>query len=585
MKKLLHLMKPYKWTAVCAVLFTLMNNICVLYLPGVFAKIINKGALMGDMPYVYKMGGLMLLVAVLSGVTYIASAVFASKVTSSFARDLRRAVFVKAQEYSMSDYQKFGSASLITRCTNDITVIQRSFMMILQMLLPAPIMAVVGLVLAFRTNATMGLVMAAIIGITGGIAFFIGSKAIPLFRQLQVKMDNLTRILREIISGVRVIRAFHREKYEEERFGSSCKDYCDIAIETNKIFAVLLPTLTLLTNLGIICILLFGGVKVSEGMMQIGSIFALIEYLTIILFTVTMAILVFMEIPRAQSCGERLNEVLDLEPEIQDKENALAQDSARTPIRAQLEFRNVSFRYTNAEEAVLNKISFTSKAGETTAIIGGTGSGKSTIANLIPRFFDVDEGEILIDGVDIRNLSQKELRSRIGFIPQKTFLFRGTIASNIRYGKEDASDTEIIQAAKTAQAHTFISSMEKGYDSFVAQGGTNLSGGQKQRIAIARALVRKPEIYVFDDSFSALDYKTDALLRKALRQEIKNKEASLIIVAQRVSSILDADRIIVLDQGEIAGVGTHQELMKSCLAYKQIAASQLSESQLKKEVV
>ena len=264
---------------------------------------------------------------------------------------------------------------------------------------------------------------------------------------------------------------------------------------------------------------------------------------------------------------------------------ALAQGSAQTPIRAQLEFRNVSFRYTNAEEAVLNKISFTSKAGETTAIIGGTGSGKSTIANLIPRFFDVDEGEILIDGVDIRNLSQKELRSRIGFIPQKTFLFRGTIASNIRYGKEDASDTEIIQAAKTAQAHTFISSMEKGYDSFVAQGGTNLSGGQKQRIAIARALVRKPEIYVFDDSFSALDYKTDALLRKALRKEIKNKEASLIIVAQRISTILDADRIIVLDQGEIAGIGTHQELMKNCLAYKQIAASQLSESQLKKEVV
>ena len=485
----------------------------------------------------------------------------------------------------MSDYQKFGSASLITRCTNDITIIQRSLMMILQMLLPAPIMAVVGLVLAFRTNATMGLVMAAIIGITGVIAYSIGSKAIPLFRQLQVKMDNLTRILREIISGVRVIRAFHREKYEEERFGSSCKDYCDIAIETNKIFAVLLPTLTLLTNLGIICILLFGGVKVSEGMMQIGSIFALIEYLTIILFTVTMAILVFMEIPRAQSCGERLSEVLDLEPEIQDKENALAQGSAQTPIRAQLEFRNVSFRYANAEEAVLNKISFISKAGETTAIIGGTGSGKSTIANLIPRFFDVDEGEILIDGVDIRNLSQKELRSRIGFIPQKTFLFRGTIASNIRYGKEDASDTEIIQAAKTAQAHTFISSMEKGYDSFVAQGGTNLSGGQKQRIAIARALVRKPEIYVFDDSFSALDYKTDALLRKALRQEIKNKEASLIIVAQRISTILDADRIIVLDQGEIAGIGTHQELMKNCLAYKQIAASQLSESQLKKEVV
>lgn len=585
MNKLLHLMKPYKWTALSAIFFTLMNNICVLYLPGVFANIINEGALKGDMPYVYRMGGLMLLVAVLSGVTYIASAVYASKVTSGFARDLRRSVFVKAQQYSMSDYQKFGTASLITRCTNDITIIQRSFMMILQMLLPAPIMAVVGLVLAFRTNAAMGMVMAGIIGITGVIAYSIGSKAIPLFRQLQVKMDNLTRILREVISGVRVIRAFHREKYEEERFGSSCKDYCDISIETNKIFAVLLPTLTLLTNLGIVCILLFGGVKVSEGMMKIGSIFALIEYLTIILFTVTMAILVFMEIPRAQSCAERLHEVLDLEPEIQDEEEVLPQSTVLPPLRAQLEFCDVTFRYSNAEEAVLNKISFTSKAGETTAIIGGTGSGKSTIANLIPRFFDVDEGEILIDGIDIRKLSQKELRAKIGFIPQKTFLFRGTIASNIRYGKEDASDSEIVQAAKTAQANTFISSMEKGYDSFVSQGGTNLSGGQKQRIAIARALVRKPEIYVFDDSFSALDYKTDALLRKALQEEIKNKDATLVIVAQRISTIIDADRIIVLDQGKIAGVGTHHELMKHCLAYKQLAESQLSESQLAKEVV
>lgn len=585
MNRLLHLMKPYKWMALSAIFFTLMNNICVLYLPGVFAKIINEGALKGDMPYVTRMGGLMLLVAVLSGVTYIASAVYASKVTSGFARDLRRSVFVKVQQYSMSDFQKFGTASLITRCTNDITIIQRSFMMILQMLLPAPVMAVVGLVLAFRTNATMGVVMAGIIGITGIIAYAIGSKAIPLFRQLQVKMDHLTRILREVISGVRVIRAFHREKYEEERFGSSCKDYCDIAIETNKIFAVLLPTLTLLTNLGIVCILLFGGVKVSDGVMKIGSIFALIEYLTIILFTVTMAILVFMEIPRAQSCAERLHEVLDLEPEIQDEGEALPQRTVLSPLRAQLEFRNVSFRYSNAEEAVLNKISFTSKAGETTAIIGGTGSGKSTIANLIPRFFDIDKGEILIDGIDIRKLSQKELRAKIGFIPQKTFLFRGTIAGNIRYGKEDASESEIVQAAKTAQAHTFISSMENGYDSFVSQGGTNLSGGQKQRIAIARALVRKPEIYVFDDSFSALDYKTDALLRKALQDEIKNKDATLIIVAQRISTILEADRIIVLDQGEIVGIGIHHELMKHCPAYKQIAASQLSGSQLAKEVV
>lgn len=575
MRKLLHFMKPYKALLIAAVLFLLVNCFCALYLPTLTAKIINVGVATKNMNYIYKMCVVMLLVAVVNGTGYFLSTIYSSKLTAYFARDLREAIFIKVQQYALSDYQKIGVASMITRCTNDITVIQRSSMMFFEMLLPAPIMAIIGLILAFRTNPTMGFLMVGILIVFSFLAYFIGRKAIPLFREIQIKMDKLTHVLREVITGVRVIRAFNREGFEKNRFDQSCENYRDVAVRTNKIFAILLPVLTLLLNLGVISILDFGGVQVASGGMEIGSIFALIEYLTIILFTGIMAILVLMEIPRAQSCAERLNVMLDLNPSITDE--ALPQFSSNWGF-GKLEFQHVTFRYPHAEKPVLNDISFATNLGETTAIIGGTGSGKSTIASLIPRFFDVQEGEILIDGINIRSYSQQELRRKIGFVPQKAFLFRGTIESNIRYGKEDATLAEVDYAARIAQAHSFISEMKDGYQSFVAQAGTNLSGGQKQRVAIARALVRKPEIYVFDDSFSALDFKTDSMLRRALRQEVKN--AAVIIVAQRVSTIMDADRIIVLDEGNIAGIGTHDELMKNCPVYQQITASQLSESEL-----
>lgn len=574
MSKLLHYLKPHKKLLIGAVIFLIFNNFSAMFLPTLTAKLINVGVANKDFEYIYRIAVLMLVVAILGGLSSIVSAILSSKVTASFSRDLREAVFIKAQQYSINDIQTIGTASLITRCTNDINIIQRSGMMFLRVLLPAPVMTIVGLTLAFRTNVRMAFFFVAVIVIFGTMAYLIGKKAVPLFRQIQVKMDRLTYVLREGITGVRVIRAFNREEFEKERFSASAKDYRDIAVKTNKVFAILLPSLFLILDLGVASIIWFGGIQVSGGSMEIGSIFALIEYLTIILFCGVMAVMGFMEIPRALSSAARLNEVLNLSPEIKDRSVTLPQSTQK----GFLEFRDVTFQYSNAEEPVLSNISFTARPGETTAIIGGTGSGKSTVANLIPHFFPIQKGEILLNGINIADYPQKTLRDKIGFIPQKAFLFRGTIESNIRFGKEDATIEEIIAAAKTAQAHEFIGGLENGYQSYVAQAGSNLSGGQKQRVAIARALVKKPEVYVFDDSFSALDFKTDSMLRKALRNEIK--DSALIIVAQRISTILDADQIIVLEEGKIAGIGLHKELMKTCAIYQQIAATQLSEEEL-----
>lgn len=574
MSKLLHYLKPHKKLLIGAVIFLIFNNFSAMFLPTLTAKLINVGVANKDFEYIYRIAVLMLVVAILGGLSSIVSAILSSKVTASFSRDLREAVFIKAQQYSINDIQTIGTASLITRCTNDINIIQRSGMMFLRVLLPAPVMTIVGLTLAFQTNVRMAFFFVAVIVIFGTMAYLIGKKAVPLFRQIQVKMDRLTYVLREGITGVRVIRAFNREEFEKERFSASAKDYRDIAVKTNKVFAILLPSLFLILDLGVASIIWFGGIQVSGGSMEIGSIFALIEYLTIILFCGVMAVMGFMEIPRALSSAARLNEVLNLSPEIKDRSVTLPQSTQK----GFLEFRDVTFQYSNAEEPVLSHISFTARPGDTTAIIGGTGSGKSTVANLIPHFFPIQKGEILLNGINIADYPQKTLRDKIGFIPQKAFLFRGTIESNIRFGKEDATMEEIIAAAKTAQAHEFIGGLENGYQSYVAQAGSNLSGGQKQRVAIARALVKKPEVYVFDDSFSALDFKTDSMLRKALRNEIK--DSALIIVAQRISTILDADQIIVLDEGKIAGIGRHKELMKTCSIYQQIAATQLSEEEL-----
>ncbi|PWJ51692.1 ABC transporter ATP-binding protein [Faecalicatena contorta] len=578
MKQLYSFLRPHRGNFLLALLCLLFQSAGVLYLPSLVADIINIGVANSDLNYIYKTGILMLIVVVISGVGAVLSTFYSAQVMSRLCGDMREAVFLKAMSYSRSDFQKIGTASMITRCTSDITIIQRTGGLFLRIMLPVPIMMVVGFSLSFSTNARLAWMLLCFIAFFLLAAILIGRKAIPMFETLQVKMDRLTYILREKITGTRVIRAFNRQNFEQERFYGSCRDFRDIAVQINRIFAILIPVLFLLLDMCVVFILWFGGIEVTKGTLQIGSIFALIEYMTIILFSGVMGALVFMEIPRAMACLHRINAVLNLESSLSDTDHI-----PEIQTRGSLEFRNVSFRYPGAEEPVLNNISFTAHSGQITAVIGSTGSGKSTLANLIPRFYGIQEGEILLDGVNIEQYPQKVLRDKIGFIPQKGFLFRGTIEDNIRFGKPDASMEEVRHAAEIAQAHSFISELEGGYEAYVAQGGTNLSGGQRQRVAIARALVKRPEVHVFDDSFSALDFQTDAMLRHALKKEVQN--SILVIVAQRISTIMDADQIIVLEEGKMAGIGTHSELMENCAIYRQIAVSQLSEEELRQEGV
>lgn len=574
MIQLFRFLKPYKVPLITLIVLTFTMTVGTLYIPTLTADIVNRGILVGNVSYIIKTGAYMLLVSALTGGVTVWSNRLGADISARLARDIRGAIFTKVQTFSLNDFNKVGTASMITRATSDVTLIGDSAVLFVLLLLPAPVMAVSGLILAFAKDRVMSLIIVATMVVFIVLAALLGKRVIPLFQQIQLKMDAINRILRESIIGVRVIRAFHRESYEKERIDGAAIDYAENNIRINKMIAVLQPIAMLIINVGIIGVLWLGGVRAADGAILIGDIIAMVEYCFLILIFLIMGVMMFMYIPRAQACAQRINEVLSIEPTITDPTNP----APKTQEHAHLEFENVTFRYPNAEEAVLSNLTFESKPGEVTAIIGGTGSGKSTIANLILRFYEIESGSVRLNGVDIREMTQKELRDKIGLVPQKTFLFSGTIAENIRYGMDSATQQQIEHAAKIAQAHDFIVNMEDGYNSPVAQGGGNLSGGQKQRIAIARAIIRKPEFYLFDDSFSALDFSTDAKLRAALKEEVG--DSTLIIVAQRISTIMGADRIIVLDDGKIAGIGKHKELMKHCEVYQQIAASQLREEEL-----
>lgn len=574
MIQLFRFLKPYKVPLITLIVLTFTMTVGTLYIPTLTADIVNKGILVGNVPYIIKTGAFMLVVSALTGGVTVWSNRLGADISARLARDIRGAIFTKVQTFSLNDFNKVGTASMITRATSDVTLIGDTTVLFVLLLLPAPVMAVSGLLLAFAKDRVMSLIIVATMVVFIVLAALLGKKVIPLFQQIQLKMDNINRILRESIIGVRVIRAFHRESYEKNRIDGAAIDYAQNNIRINKMIAVLQPIAMLIINGGIVGVLWIGGVRAADGAILIGDIIAMVEYCFLILIFLIMGVMMFMYIPRAQACAQRINEVLSIEPTIMDP----SVPAPKTQEHAHLEFKDVTFRYPNAEEAVLSNLTFESKPGEVTAIIGGTGSGKSTIANLILRFYEIESGSILLNGVDIREITQKELRDTIGFVPQKTFLFGGTIAENIRYGMESATQPQIEHAAKIAQAHDFIINMEDGYNSPVSQGGGNLSGGQKQRIAIARAIIRKPEFYLFDDSFSALDFSTDAKLRAALKEEVG--DSTLIIVAQRISTIMGADRIIVLDDGKIAGIGKHKDLMKHCEVYQQIAASQLREEEL-----
>jgi ATP-binding cassette subfamily B protein len=558
---------------VAVVLLMFLQTIGQLYLPTFMAEIVNIGIVKGDSAYIWRVGGIMLLIAAGGMLCNVYAGLLSAKIATGFGLIVRGKVFAHVERFSLQEFDKIGTASLITRTTNDITQVQQVFFMMMRMFLSAPLMIVGGIVMAVSKDAKLSLVLVAVIPILVGVIVLIAAKGIPLFRVMQSKLDRLNLVLRENLIGIRVVRAFNRTEHERKRFGTANEDLTATAIRVTRIMSVMFPIMLLLLNLTIVAIMWFGSLRIDSGSMQVGDLIAFIQYASQILFSLTMVSMMFMMIPRASASAVRINEVLVTIPIIVDKPDVGLKDTDKDCVR----FENVTFSYPGAEQPAIRNITFSAKSGEVTAIIGGTGSGKSTLVNLLLRFYDTDSGSIRVDGSEVRELSQESLRAKIGYVPQKASLFTGTVTDNIRFGKQSASQEEVEHAAKVAQAEEFIVDMEDGFNAFISQGGTNLSGGQKQRLSIARALVRKPEIYVFDDSFSALDFKTDAKLRAALLAE--TADAALLIVAQRVSTIMQADRIVVLDNGEIVGIGSHRELMQTCSVYREIVSSQLSEEE------
>lgn len=574
MIKLFRFLKPYPLPIAAVLVLMFFQSLSQLYLPNLMSNIVDTGIVNGDTAYILRQGGLMLLVATGGGLCIVGASFFSARVGSGFGRDVRAGLFKRVESFSLHEFDTFGTASLITRATNDITQVQQVTIMMLRLLVMAPMMMIGGIIMAVQKDTRLSLLIVVVVPILAVLITLIASKAIPLFKSIQGKVDNLNRVLRERLTGVRVIRAFNRIDHETERFEEANLDLTNTGIKAHRIVSIAMPMMMIMMNLTTVAIIWFGGIRIDSGAMQVGDLMAFIQYVMQIMFALIMVTMMFVMIPRASASAVRINEVLQTEPEIIDPENPKKTGDQR----GHLEFRNVTFSYPGAEEPAICGISFTAQPGEVTAVIGGTGSGKSTLANLIPRFYDVEDGAILVDGVDVRELTQADLRQRIGYVPQKAVLFSGSISENLRYGKEDADDDEVRQSAETAQAAEFIQEMEEKFDSFIAQDGTNVSGGQKQRLSIARALIRRPEIYIFDDSFSALDFKTDARLREALRRETAN--STVIIVAQRVTTVMEADRIIVLDDGEVAGMGKHKELMESSEVYREIVFSQLSAEEI-----
>lgn len=579
MLKLFRFLKPYRWGIALVMALVLLQSLGELYLPTLMADIVNKGVVTGDHAYIWRIGAYMLLVTLGGTAVAICASYFSSRISAGFGRILRGKVFSHVENYSLQEFDKIGTASLITRTTNDIHQVQQVLMMMMRLMVMAPMMCIGGLIMALSKDAKLTLVLVVALPVLALTILLISRRGLPLFRAIQKKLDKLNLVLREGLTGIRVIRSFNRLEHEKKRFVDANFDLTETSVKVNQIMALLMPLMMLIMNFSSIAIIWFGGIRVSENHMEVGDLMAFLQYAMQIMFSLLMLSMMFVMVPRASASAVRINEVLDLEAIIRDPAEPAGGAKAEVATESGfVEFDNVTFSYPGAEQPAVSGITFHARPGEVTAIIGGTGSGKSTIVNLIPRFYDVDSGAVRIDGKDVREYTQEELRAKIGLVPQKAVLFTGTIADNIRFGKEQATDEEVRHAAEVAQATDFITGMQDGFNSVIAQGGTNVSGGQKQRLSIARALVRRPDIYVFDDSFSALDYKTDARLRAALRQE--TTKSAVIIVAQRVSTIMDADRIVVLDEGRIAGIGNHKELMATCEVYREIVSSQLSEEEI-----
>ena len=565
---------PYRLPLAIVLVLVAVQALANLYLPSLNADIINNGVVKGDTNYIVRTGAFMLFITSMLGIASIVAVYFGSKVAMSFGRDVRSAIFRKVMDFSQKDTNTFGTPSLITRNTNDVQQVQMVLVMAFNIMIMAPIMCIGGIIMALREDVPLSGLLAIIIPLVVVMIGIVAVKALPMFRSVQKKTDRINQVMRETLSGVRVIRAFVRTEHEEIRFDDANADLTRTQLRVNRLFAMMIPFLFGTMNLSTVAIVWFGGLRVDSGGMQIGNLSAFLQYVMLVLFSVMMAALIFVMVPRAAAAAERIQAVLETDVDLCDPDDAVEIADPKGVV----EFDNVEFRYPGAEDPVLCGITFTARPGQTTAIVGSTGSGKTTLANLIPRLYDVTSGSVKIDGVDVRRLKLESLWRLLGMIPQKAFLFSGTVASNLRYGDETADDEALWHALEIAQGKTFVTEMAGGLAGEIDQGGTNVSGGQRQRLAIARAIVRKPKIYIFDDSFSALDFKTDQQLRSALRNE--THDATVIIIAQRVGTIMHADQIVVLDSGEIVGIGTHEQLMKSCETYKEIVYSQLTREEV-----
>ncbi len=563
-------LRPYAQPMLVVVLLQLVGTMASLYLPSLNADIIDKGIAKGDTGYILSTGGWMLLVTLLQITCSITAVFFGARTAMSFGRDVRSAIFHRVGEFSSREVTRFGAPSLITRNTNDVQQVQMLVVMTFTMLVAAPIMMVGGVIMALREDVGLSWLMLVSVPILVVSVGAIIRKMVPGFRTMQTRIDTVNRVLREQISGIRVVRAFVREPYETARFGRANEDLTASALRVGRLMVLIFPVVMLVLNASSVAVLWFGAHRVDSGQIQIGALTAFLNYLMQILMSVMMATFMLIMVPRAAVCAERIMEVLDMESSVRPP----AAPVRETAGRADLELTGVSFQYPGAAAPVLRDISFSATAGTTTAVIGSTGAGKTTLVSLVPRLFDVTGGSVKVDGVDVRELDPDLLWQRIGLVPQRPYLFTGTIASNLRYGDPDATDEELWEALTIAQARDFVEDLPEGLNAPIAQGGTNVSGGQRQRLAIARALVRRPEIYLFDDSFSALDLGTDARLRAALRPV--TADAAVVIVAQRVSTIMNADQIIVLDDGAVVGIGRHDELLATCPTYAEIVESQLA---------
>lgn len=581
MLKLLKGLKPYLFFVIINLFFVAIQAISELFLPSYTSKLIDEGLPNSDMPKILYYGGLMFVFTIISVGGAVIASNFASKISTLLCRDIRKKLFVKVNSFSLNEFDKISTSSLITRSTNDITQVQNGVFMILKVLTMVPITFIGSIIMTYRIQAKLTLILLVSIPIILILVLFVAKIIIPLFNLIQKKVDNLTLVAREGLTGVRVVRAFDQQENETLKFNKANKEVTDLAVKSGRIMSIMIPIIMLIMNLTIVAVYWFGAKRIQTinniNEFSVGDLYSVTLYVTLILFSVIMFVMMFIQIPKASASAKRINEVLAIETSITDSNAKTITNTIESDYG--IEFNDVSFNFGGETSLnALDHISFKAKKGKTTAIVGSTGSGKTTLLNMIARFYDPTSGEILVSGQNIKDYTLKDLRQKLGFVPQKAFLFSGSIADNIRYGKEDATDEEILSALDTAQASEFLNEKEDGINSNVSQGGANFSGGQKQRLAIARAIVRNADVYLFDDSFSALDFKTDSKLRNALTNRFKS--STMLIIAQRISTVMNADKIIVLNEGKLVGEGTHKELLKSCTVYREIAESQLEEEEL-----